>query len=239
MDATVPALHSLVRGGADILELGLPFSDPEAEGPSIQRSSERALANRVTLLRVLEMVTNFRRTDSETPIVLMGYLNSVLRMGYEVFSEAADEAGVDGLIVVNLPPEESVDLEAALQKRDIDLIFLIAPTTTKERAEIIAKRGRGFLYYVSLKGVTGADHIDTSEVAEKVSFLRGLCDLPIQVGFGIKDAESAKAVANVADGVVVGSVLVDTMGRLAKEPDMISMALEDQTRLLRNAIDGL
>ena len=238
LDATVPALHGLVRGGADILELGVPFSDPEAEGPSIQRSSERALSNKVTLADVLGMVADFRSTDSTTPVVLMGYLNSVLRMGYEPFARAAKHAGVDGLIMVNLPPEEAQPVQQALRGEDIDLIFLVAPTTTRRRASTIAARASGFIYYVSLKGVTGADHIQTSSVEEKVTALREVCDLPIQVGFGIKDAASAKAVAQVADGVVVGSVLVDAMGRLAGDPSAIPAALEGQVKILRDAIDS-
>lgn len=238
LEATVPALHGLVRGGADILELGVPFSDPEAEGPSIQRSSQRALDNRVTLADVMQFAADFRSTDAATPIVLMGYLNSIMRMGYEDFARAAHDAGVDGVIVVNLPPEEAQPLQTALEKHHIDLIFLVAPTTTRERASFIARRCSGFVYYVSLKGVTGADHIHTSSVEEKVAALREVCELPIQVGFGIKNAASAKAIARVADGVVVGSMLVDIMGELAGNPAAIPDALETQIRGLRDAIDA-
>lgn len=236
-EATVPALRALVRGGADIVELGVPFSDPEAEGPSIQRSSERALANGVTLSGVLDMARDFRDADDATPVVLMGYLNSVMRMGYETFASRAREAGVDGLILVNLPPEEAGPAQAALARRDIDLIFLVAPTTSRERAERIAARGSGFIYYVSLKGVTGANHLDAADVGRNISALREVCRLPVQVGFGIKDAESARAVARVADGIVVGSALVDIMGDRGADPDSIPAALEARVSELRDAID--
>lgn len=236
-EATVPALRALVRGGADIVELGMPFSDPEAEGPSIQRSSERALANRVTLPGVLDMARDFRSGDDATPVVLMGYLNSVMRMGYKTFASRAREAGVDGLILVNLPPEEAGPVQAALAREDIDLIFLVAPTTSRDRAERIAARGSGFIYYVSLKGVTGANHLDVADVGRNISALREVCRLPVQVGFGIKDAESARAVARIADGIVVGSALVDIMGDRRADPDSIPAALEARVSELREAID--
>ena len=238
-EATVPALHALVRGGADIVELGVPFSDPEAEGPSIQRSSERALANGVTLSAVLEMARDFRKTDDATPVVLMGYLNTVMRMGYRIFASRAREAGVDGLILVNLPPEEAGEAQEALAQHGMDLIFLVAPTTSRERAVRIAERGSGFIYYVSLKGVTGANHLDIADVGRNVSALRKVCRLPVQVGFGIKDAASARAVARVADGIVVGSVLVDIMGDRSGDPDSIPAALEARVAELRDAIDTL
>ena len=162
---TVPALHGLVAGGVDILELGIPFSDPEAEGPAIQAANERALAQGITLAQVLEMVAEFRRKDADTPVVLMGYLNSVLAM--ENFAQRAAEAGVDGLIMVNLPPEEGDRLQQQLADHQIDLIYLLAPTTTDERAQQIAAKASGFIYYVSLKGITGASHLQTDEVAER------------------------------------------------------------------------
>ena len=237
-EATVPALRALVRGGADIVELGMPFSDPEAEGPSIQRSSERALANGVTLPGVLDMARDFRDADDATPVVLMGYLNSVMRMGYETFASRAREAGVDGLILVNLPPEEAGPVQAALARRDIDLIFLVAPTTSLVRAVSIVDRASGFIYYVSLKGVTGANHLDIVDVERNVSALREMSRLPVQVGFGIKDAESARAVAQIADGIVVGSALVDIMGDRSGDPDSIPAALEARLAELRDAIDA-
>lgn len=239
LTATVPAMHGLVAGGVDILELGVPFSDPEAEGPSIQRSSERALKNGITLANVLDMTREFRLRDDETPLVLMGYLNSVMKMGYDVFAERATEAGVDGLIMVNLPPEEADELAAELERNDIDLILLVAPTTTPDRAKLIGSRASGFVYYVSLKGVTGASHLDVSTVGKQVAALRDATSLPILVGFGIKDGATAKAVAAVADGAVVGSALVDTMGAMSDSLDAIPAALERQARELRDAIDSL
>lgn len=237
--ATVPALHALVRGGADVLELGVPFSDPEAEGPTIQASSERGLAQGMTLRGCLDLVREFRADDGETPVVLMGYLNSVLAMGIESFSRGAGEAGVDGLIMVNLPPEEAGALKRALDGQGIRLIYLVAPTTTAARARLILDQAAGFVYYVSLKGITGADHLDTAAVDEKLEWLRGLTDLPVMVGFGIKDGASARAVSRRADGAVVGSALVATMAACASEPDEIPVRLEAQARELREALDDI
>ncbi len=235
--ATVPALHALVAGGADILELGIPFSDPEAEGPAIQASSERGLKNGTTLAICLDMVREFRTRDQNTPIVLMGYLNSVLAMGESAFADAAAQAGVDGLIMVNLPPEEADVLRPLLRERGIDLIFLIAPTTTAERLQKIVAAGSGFLYYVSLKGITGANHLDVAAVAERVSAIRAVTDLPVQVGFGIKDGPTARAVGAYADGTVVGSALVNTMAEHT-DPEARETALRDQVAALRHALDG-
>ena len=235
-DFTVPALQALVRGGVDILELGIPFSDPEAEGPSIQKSSERALKNGVSLKIVLQMVKEFREIDAKTPIVLMGYLNSILAMGN--FSEAAHEAGVDGLIIVNLPPEEADHFQSELAKNEIDLIYLLAPTTTDERSTFIAKQATGFLYYVSLKGITGAGNIEVDEVSEKISKLRSITDLPLCVGFGIKGPETASEIGKFSDGVVVGSALVDLMS----ESDSVENAtkeLEIAASNLRQGLDSI
>lgn len=236
---TVPALHALVDGGADVLELGVPFSDPEAEGPAIQASSERGLAQGMTLRGCLDMVREFRSTDTRTPVVLMGYLNPVLAMGAEAFASAAAEAGVDAMILVNLPPEEAQDILRALDRYHIRLIFLVAPTTTAERAAIILERAAGFVYYVSLKGITGADNLDPDAVGEKLRWLRGLTDLPVMVGFGIKDGASAEAVARHADGAVVGSALVTTMAACASAPEEIPGRLEAQARELRTALDRI
>ena len=232
---TLPALHALVEGGADILELGVPFSDPEAEGPTIQASSERALANGVTMAAVLDMVREFRQTDEQTPIVLMGYLNSVLAMAD--FAVRAERAGVDGLIVVNLPPESAHELRAALTEHGIDLIFLVAPTTTDQRAAMIMRHAQGFIYYVSLKGITGADHLDTDRVNQRMQHLQQMTDLPICVGFGIKDAESARAVGRHADGVVVGSALVQTLADHADDVQAGAVALRAACVELRRGID--
>lgn len=234
---TVGAMHALCAGGADVIELGVPFSDPEAEGPAIQASSERALAHGVSLLNVLDMVREFRTTDSKTPIVLMGYLNSVLRMGEETFAAAAAAAGCDGLIMVNLPPESADRLRTALATHGIDLIFLIAPTTTASRAQEILRQTTGFAYYVSLTGITGASHIDPTEVNQRVAALQAHAKVPIMVGFGIKDAASAQAVGQVANGVVVGSALVKTMGGTPIE--QIGERLTAQVQALRDALDTL
>jgi len=235
LEHTVPALHALVAGGVDMLELGVPFSDPEAEGPAIQASSERALANGVTLRKVLEMVSEFRRDDQTTPIILMGYLNSVLAM--QDFAAAAQQAGVDGLIMVNLPPEAATDIQADLAAHDIDLIYLIAPTTTDERAQMILQRASGFVYYVSLKGITGADNLRTDEVAARLERLRAHSQLPMCVGFGIKDAATAAQVARVADGVVVGSALVQRLAQHSGSVEEGAAALQAAAQDLRQGVD--
>ena len=233
---TLPALHALVRGGVDVIELGIPFSDPEAEGPSIQKSSQRALENGVGLESVLRMVQEFREKDSETPIVLMGYLNSILSMAD--FAEKASNSGVDGLIVVNLPPEEAEDLQSSLKRNDIDLIYLLAPTTTERRSALIAEKGSGFLYYVSLKGITGAGHIEVDEVASRIESLRGMTDLPLCVGFGIKNAKTATEIGKFSDGVVVGSALVDLMSE-SEDVDLTAKELESAVSSIRQGLDSI
>ena len=235
--ATVPALLKLAESGADILELGVPFSDPEAEGPVIQASSERGLANGITLTSCLDMVAEFREANQHTPIVLMGYLNSILAMGYGGFAEAAADAGVDGLILVNLPPEEAAPLKKALALVELDLVFLIAPTTTDERCSMIIGEGSGFLYYVSLKGITGADHLDVEPVADRVRRIKSETPLPVLVGFGIKDGATARTIAQHADGVVVGSALVRTMAEFDDETARLER-LETQVADFRSALDG-
>jgi len=234
---TAPALHAMVAGGADVLEVGVPFSDPEAEGPAVQKSSERALAVGTRLSDVLDMVAQFRRDDTKTPVLLMGYLNSVERMGYREFVDRAVEAGVDGVIIVNLPPEEAHEFATLMRARDLDIIFLIAPTTTPGRIEAIAARASGFIYYVALRGVTGANHLTTDGIAEQIGKIRACTDVPVMVGFGIKDGATASRVAPLADGVVVGSSIVSTMERLQREPTRIPAALEAQVKEIRTAID--
>ncbi len=236
IEFTVPALHALVEGGADLLELGVPFSDPEAEGPAIQASSERALANGVTLTRTLELVREFRETNQETPIVLMGYLNSVLAM--KDFAAKAGDAGVDGLIMVNLPPEEADELRLDLKNHGINLIFLVAPTTTDQRARYIVSKASGFVYYVSLKGITGADHLETDSVAGKLANLRTMTDLPICVGFGIKDGRTAGLIGKHAHGVVVGSALVSRMADQGPGVEGVCQLLETETRALREGLEA-
>jgi len=205
---TVALLQALVEAGADILELGVPFSDPMADGPVVQRSSERALKLGVGLRDVLEMVRSFRRGDTQTPIVLMGYANPIEAMGIETFLDAAAAAGVDGLIVVDYPPQECTAFAASAKRHGIDPIFLLAPTSTDKRIAEVARIGSGYLYYVSLKGVTGAGHLDLAEVAARVPTIRAATRLPIGVGFGIRDAESARQIARSADAVVIGSRII-------------------------------
>jgi tryptophan synthase alpha chain len=213
LDVTVPLMHRLVEAGADIIEVGVPFSDPMAEGPVIQLGHERALANGTSLARILDMVREFREKDDETPVLLMGYANPVEKMGYDTFAAAAADAGVDGLLTVDIPPEEVECVSAALKRVGMDNIFLVAPTTPAERIKRIASQASGFIYYVSLKGVTGAGHLDPVDVASRVAEIRRHSDLPVAVGFGIKDAASAKAISSVADGVVVGSALVSALAQ--------------------------
>ncbi|MCW5620718.1 MAG: tryptophan synthase subunit alpha [Burkholderiales bacterium] len=205
---TVPLMHALVDAGADIIELGVPFSDPMADGPAIQRSSERALKQHTTLEGVLEAVRTFRNDNTATPVVLMGYANPIEAMGVERFARAAAEAGVDGVLVVDYPPEEGSELLQALKACSIDSIYLIAPTSTDSRIREVAQAASGYIYYVSLKGVTGAGHLDLDEVARKLPLIQSQIRLPIGVGFGIRDGETARAVSKLADAVVIGSRLV-------------------------------
>lgn len=238
--ATLPTLHAMVEQGVDVIELGVPFSDPMAEGPVIQKGHERALEHGTSLKGTLEIVKQFRATDNTTPVVLMGYANPVERFGYAEFARAAAEAGVDGLLTVDLPPEEVAVLKAELDANGLDNIFLLAPTTTVDRAKKIAAHASGFLYYVSLKGVTGAGHLDVAAVRAKLDEFGQLTDLPVCVGFGIKDPEMAKAIAGLADGVVIGSVLVDRMGAQAdKKAEEIAASVGDIISSIRTAINTL
>ena len=205
---TVPLMHALVEAGADVIELGVPFSDPMADGPTIQRASERALRHHVGLHHVLDMVAEFRRSDAGTPVVLMGYGNPIEAMGWETFARRCAEAGVDGVLTVDFPPEEGHEAFAHPEKHGIDTIFLLAPTSSDARVERVARQARGYVYYVSLKGVTGAGNLDLSAIAQKIPQLRKHIKLPIGVGFGIHDAATALAVAKLCDGVVVGSRIV-------------------------------
>jgi tryptophan synthase alpha chain len=205
---TVPLMRALVDGGADIIELGVPFSDPMADGPVVQRAGERALKHGVGLANVLTMVAEFRAADQATPVVLMGYANPIEAMGVEAFVAAAKKAGVDGVIVVDYPPEECGEFAALAKKHDIDPIFLLAPTSTDRRIEQVARAGSGYLYYVSLRGITGASHLDFAEVSARIPKIRAATRLPIGVGFGIRDAESARRVAQAADAVVIGSRII-------------------------------
>ena len=209
--ATVPIMHALVEAGADVIELGVPFSDPMADGPVVQRSSERALAQGTRLRDVLGMTAEFRKTNATTPVVFMGYANPIEAMGEAVFVNAAKDAGVDGVLVVDYPPEEAGEFSALLVSSGLAPIFLLSPTTPSSRIAIVARLARGYVYYVSLKGVTGAANIDVADVAEKLENIRKYVSIPIGVGFGIRDGESARAVGACADAVVIGSALVQTI----------------------------
>jgi tryptophan synthase alpha chain len=232
---TVPLMRALVDGGADIIELGVPFSDPMADGPTIQRASERALAYGVSLRLVLGMVREFRKHDATTPVVLMGYANPVEAYGAAAFAQDAEEAGVDGVLLVDYPPEECVELSAILRRHKIDTIFLLAPTSTEKRIGEVADVGSGYLYYVSLKGVTGAGHLDLDEVARKLAPIRARVNMPVGVGFGIRDAQTAARVAAIADAVVIGSRIIEEIegGPAASAPARVTAFL----RGVRNAMD--
>ncbi len=208
LDNNLALMQTLVASGADVIELGVPFSDPMADGPVIARSHERAVANRVSLHDVLSLVKKFRQINDTTAIILMGYLNPIETFGYQIFANAASRAGVDGVLVVDMPPEEAKDLKSCLDNANIDFIFLVAPTTTNERLTYLANIASGFVYLVSLKGVTGATHLNVDIVNTNIDRIRQFISLPIGVGFGIKDATTARAVSQSADAVIVGSSLV-------------------------------
>ncbi|MCX7893221.1 MAG: tryptophan synthase subunit alpha [Burkholderiales bacterium] len=208
---TVPLMHALVEAGADVIELGVPFSDPMADGPVVQRASERALRQRVGLEAVLGFVAEFRRRDDRTAVVLMGYANPIEAMGAERFAARAQAAGVDGVLVVDYPPEESAAFAGVVRAHGMDLIFLLAPTSTDARIAEVARLASGYIYYVSLTGVTGAATLDVSDVAARLAAIRAQTSLPLGVGFGIRDAASAHAVARVADAVVIGSKIIQEM----------------------------
>jgi tryptophan synthase alpha chain len=238
-DATPDILQGLVDGGADVIELGVPFSDPMADGPVVQKASERALARGIGMPQVLEMVRAFRRRNATTPIVLMGYANPIERFdqrhGTGAFVRQAAEAGVDGVLVVDYPPEECEAFAAALKSAGIDLIFLLAPTSTEARIRDVARIASGYVYYVSLKGVTGAGHLDVSAVAAAIPRIKAHVKLPVGVGFGIRDAASARAVAQVADAVVIGSRLVQLLD--AEPRDNVAAAGRRFMAEIRTALD--
>lgn len=234
---TVPMLHEMVKAGADVIELGVPFSDPMADGPVIQRASERALEHHVGLRKVLSMAMEFRKTDQTTPLVLMGYLNPIEIMGYEDFANAAQRADVDGVLTVDLPPEEAKECVTLLRDRGIDQIFLLAPNTTPDRIRKMDAVGSGYLYYVSLKGVTGAGHLDTNDVEEKVEMIKANTNLPVGVGFGVKDAETAKTIAAIADGVVVGSALISKIEANLDDPQRAREEIVALLTSMRQAMD--
>ena len=236
---TVGLMHALVAGGADVIELGMPFSDPMADGPTIQLACERALAAGTSITRILAMVAEFRSTDATTPVVLMGYLNPIEHRGIAAFAAQAREAGVDGVLIVDLAVEEAPEFAPVFKQAGLDLIFLIAPTSTPARIAKVAEQASGYLYYVSLKGVTGSAALDVDSVAAKLAEIRSITTLPIAVGFGIRDAATAAAVGKVADGVVVGSALVSEVEKHAKAPEVLPALLRDKLNAMRLALDGI
>lgn len=242
-DSTVPLMHALVKAGADVIELGVPFSDPMADGPIIQRAAEHAIAQGIGLKDVLQMVSQFRQDDEHTPIVLMGYANPIERMGQAEFVKRAAQAGVDGVLVVDYPPEEAGDFAALLDAHDMAPIFLVAPTSTDQRIAAVGQLAKGYVYYVSLRGVTGAAHINTDEVAQQLVRIRKHVSIPVGVGFGISDADSASRVAQVADAVVIGSKLIDQMTKAwqavptAQQTEVAVSAGHDWLRGIRGALD--
>lgn len=233
LEATVPLMHSLAEAGADVIELGVPFSDPMADGPTIQRSSERALTRGAGLTYVFDCVRTFRERDAATPVVLMGYLNPVEIRGAERFAREAVEAGVDGVLLVDLPPEEAGEFRTAFATHGLALILLASPTTSDERLALLDDQAAGYLYYVSFAGVTGADRLDTAAATGRLQTIRARSRVPVAAGFGIKDAASAVAMAREADGVVVGSALV---AALDGAPDPAGRA-RDFLSPLRHALD--
>jgi len=238
LQLTVPLMHRMVEAGANIIELGVPFSDPMADGPTIQLACERALAHNTSLNDVINMVAEFRQTNDSTPVILMGYLNPIEAMGYESFAEKAEKAGVDGVLTVDLPPEESTDVLPIFKKHGLDSIYLLSPTTLPERIQKISSAGSGFVYYVSLKGVTGANTLDVGEVSKRLDVIRGITDLPVGVGFGIKDAETAAQVSSIADAVVDGSVLVKMIENGNDDNDKIMNNICDLLSSMREAMDS-
>ncbi|MDO6459433.1 tryptophan synthase subunit alpha [Granulosicoccaceae sp. 1_MG-2023] len=237
MELSLALMHALVEAGADMLELGMPFSDPMADGPVIQAASERVLAAGVRLPQIFELAAKFRETDQDTPLILMGYANPIEITGHEDFARQAQAAGVDGVITVDMPPEESVDLSASFEKHAIDPIFLLSPTTPDHRIEAVTQYGRGFIYYVSLKGVTGSSQLDTGDVAERVGHIKTLTDLPVGVGFGISDPASAASVATLADAVVVGSAIVKRIAACGTDRARLLEEVPAFVGSLRQAID--
>jgi tryptophan synthase alpha chain len=237
-EVSLQGMHALVKGGADILELGVPFSDPMADGPTIQRASERALANGMTLAKVLNLVTAFRRTDQFTPVVLMGYLNPIECMGYAAFAKRAVVAGVDGVLTVDLPPEEAQACQAEFARHGLQQIYLLAPTTDQLRIRAICTQASGFVYYVSVKGVTGDKAIDTTEVGLRIAELKAQTSLPVGVGFGVRSPAAAAALAACADAVIVGSVLVEIIEQHATSPAKMCDALTAFVVGLRAAMDA-
>ncbi len=236
-DSTLDIMRGLVANGADAIELGVPFSDPAADGPIIQRASERALAQGISLADVLRLVQAFRQQNETTPVILMGYLNPVEMMGYERFAEQAKQHGVDGVLLVDMPAEEAAELNGILARHGLHQIFLISPTTTDSRFELILKYASGFVYYVAVKGVTGKHNIDIREIKNKIVRLKQYTTLPIGVGFGISDASAAAAVADFSDAVIIGSALIEHINHAVEHEQDIRAGITAFLTPIRTALD--
>ncbi len=236
-EITLDLMHELVAAGADVIELGVPFSDPMADGPVIQKASERALIYGTSLEDVMATVAAFRQTNNDTPVVLMGYLNPIEIMGYAAFSQRAAATGVDAVLTVDIPPEEARDYVHELTQNGLDPIFLLSPTTTPKRMQEICKYASGFIYYVSVKGVTGTAALDISAVTDKLNIIRSITDLPVGVGFGIKNAETAAAIAKLSDAVIVGSALVNLVEQNAPDNAKIISKISELVLSMRQAMD--
>lgn len=237
-DFTLPMMHAMVEAGADVIELGVPFSDPMADGPVIQRASERALDHKMSLRRTLAIAAEFRKTNQQTPVVLMGYVNPIEAMGYEDFANAAQRAEIDGVLTVDLPPEEGEECVALLKARDIDPIFLLAPNSSDERIKKMDTAGSGYIYYVSLKGVTGAGHLDIADVENKLNQIRANTRLPVAIGFGVKDAQTAKTISGIGDGVVIGSALISKIEANLDDPERAKSEIVELLTSMRQAMDS-
>lgn len=237
-DFTLSLMHKMLKAGVDVIELGVPFSDPMADGPVIQRASERALEHKMSLKKTLAIVAEFRKTNQKTPVVLMGYLNPIEAMGYENFANAAQRADIDGVLTVDLPPEEGEQCAALLKERGIDTIFLLAPNSSDERIKKMSAIGSGYLYYVSLKGVTGAGHLNATDVENKLRQIKSITNLPVGIGFGVKDAETAKTISGLGDGVVVGSALISKIEANLDSPEHAKAEIIDLLSAMRQAMDS-
>lgn len=236
---TVPLMHEMVHAGADLIELGVPFSDPMADGPVIQKANQRALAHNVSLADVLGMVEDFRQADKETPVLLMGYLNPIEVMGYETLADRCVSAGVDGLLIVDMPPEEADEFNQMLYQREVDPVYLLAPTSTEERMELVSRAARGFVYYVSIRGVTGSANLDYDEIRTQIESIRQHASLPVGVGFGINGPESAVKIGQHADAVIIGSAIVNRVEASRDNPDAILTNIGDFLREVRQALDDM
>ncbi len=234
---TVKLMHAMVESGVNMIELGVPFSDPMADGPVIQAAAERVLVNHVSLSDVIDVVAKFRETDNKTPVILMGYLNPIEVMGYAKFAEKASAAGVDGALTVDIPPEEGAEYTELLKAKGIDPIYLLAPTSDDSRIASIAEVAGGFVYYVSLKGVTGAATLDVDSVIEKLAQIRKQITLPIGVGFGISDAETAAKLSKISDAIIVGSAIVKRMHEHGDNPEKLIASVTELTASMRQAMD--